>query len=152
MNTFSDASGHWTDEQLIASLYDAGPEDGHLHECVGCQERLSVLQANRTVLHGEASEAEDVDFAFLAAQRRRIYARLAEPVRPWSGLRPVRRWASAAALLMLGGGFVAMEQYQYRHEQTQSKISDVQLAQEMSRMSQDLEAQPVAPLQGLFEQ
>ena len=150
MRDFSNVSGHWTDEQLIASLYDAGPEDSHLHECVLCWERLSALQANRSRLE---RETDDVDFAFLAAQRRRIYTRLAEPVRPWSGLRLVRRWASAvAALLVLGGGFMAVEQYQYRHEPTGPRISDVQLAQEMSRMSQDLEAPPVAPLQGLFEQ
>ena len=150
MKTLSKASGHWTDEQLIASLYGAGPEDGHLRGCAGCQERLSVLQANRETLERAAGDADDVDFAFLTAQRRKIYARLAGPVRPWSGPLSVRRWASAAAtLLVLGGGFVVMEQY--RHEQAESKISDVQLAQEVSRMSQDLEAQPVAPLQGLFE-
>jgi hypothetical protein len=144
-------SGHWTDEQLIASFYYAGPEDRHLHECTRCRERLAALQANRSLLEHEAGDVHDVDFAFLAAQRRKIYARLAEPVRPWSGLWPVRRWTSAVAmLLVLGGGFVAVEQY--RHEQAENKISDVQLAQEMSGMSQDLEAQPVAPLQGLFEQ
>jgi hypothetical protein len=109
---------------------------------------LIALQANRALLERKASEIEDADFTFLAAQRRRIYARLAEPARSW----PVRRWASAAVLLLVlgSGGFVAVEQY--RHQQVENKISDVRLAQEMSRMSQDLEAQPVAPLQGLFEQ
>ena len=152
MKTLSKAAGHWTDEQLIASLYGAGPEDGHhLLQCAGCRERLSILQANRETLEREASDALDADFAFLAAQRRRIYARLAEPVHPWAGLLSVRRWASAAAmLLVLGSGFVAIEQY--RHEQAESRISDAQLAQEMSSMSQDLESQPVAPLQGLFEE
>jgi predicted anti-sigma-YlaC factor YlaD len=141
------APEHWTDEQLIASLYGAGPENGHLRECAECQERLFALEANRQALERET--ADDVNFAYLAAQRRRIYARLAEPARPWSGL-SVRRWASAVvALLVLGSGFVVIKQY--RHEQAESKISDIQLAQEMSRISQGLEAQPVAPLQGLFE-
>ncbi len=147
MKTSPEALEHWTDEQLIASLYGAGPENEHLRNCAECRERLSALEANRKALERDA--ADDVSFAFLAAQRRRIHARLAEPVRPWSGFR-VRRWASAVgALLVLGGGFVLIEQY--RHEQAENKISDVQLAQEMSRISQDLEAQPVAPLQVLFE-
>jgi hypothetical protein len=62
----------------------------------------------------------------------------------------MRRWASAAAtLLVLGSGFVMIEQY--RHELAERAISDAQLAQEVSKVSEDLEAQPVAPLQGLFE-
>lgn len=147
MSNPSNTWDHWTDGQLIASLYDAGPEDGHLSTCAQCRERLSILQANRAVLERETHDADEVNFAFLAAQRRQIYTRLAEPVRPWF----VRRWApAAAALLVLGGGFIAVEQYQ--HQQAKNSISDVQLAREMSRVSQDLEAQPVAPLQGLFEQ
>lgn len=147
MKNLSNTSCHWTDAQLISSLYDAGPEDGHLGQCAHCREQMAALQANRALLERAANDAEEVKFAFLAAQRRQIYARLAEPVRPWF----VRRWASAAtALLVLGGGLAVMEQY--RHEQVvEAKISDVQLAQEMSRVSQDLEVRPIAPLQGLFE-
>jgi hypothetical protein len=149
MKTLSKVSGHWTDEQLIASLYDVGPENGHLSECADCRQRLSLLKANRQALQREAASIDEVDFAFLAAQRRRIYARLEEPVRLWWRL-PVRRWVSAAATVVaLGSGLVVFEQY--RQELAQNKISDAQLALEVSRMSQDLEAQPVAPLQGLFE-
>ena len=149
MKIVPEALGHWTDEQLIASLYGVGPENGHLRECADCQQRLSALGANRQAREREAANTEDVSFAFLTAQRRRIYARLAEPLRGWSGL-SARRWASTAAtLLVLGSGFVMIEQY--RHELAESEISDAQLAQEVSRMSEDLEAQPVAPLQGLFE-
>lgn len=149
MKTLSKVSGHWTDEQLIASLYDAGPENGHLNECVDCRRRLSLLRANRQTLEREAVGLDEVDFAFLAAQRRRIYARLQEPARRWWEL-SVRRWISAAATVVaLGSSFVLFEQYQ--HRLMESKISDAQLALEVSRMSQDLEAQPMAPLQGLFE-
>ncbi len=147
MKALSDVSGHWTDQQLIASLYDAGLANSHLDECAECRARLSVLSSNRQAMEREGND--EVDLAFLAAQRRKIYARLSEPVRPW-WMVPARRWASAAAtLLVLGSGFIMFEQHQ--HQSVESKISDVQLAQEMSRMSQDLEAQPAAPLQGLFE-
>jgi anti-sigma-K factor RskA len=149
MKFVSNVSGHWTDEQLIASLYGIGPENNHLNECVQCRERLSVLSANRQALEREGDSDREVSFAFLAAQRRKIYARLSEPARPWQRL-SVWRWASAAmTVLVLGSGFAMFEQHQ--HESAKSQISDAQLAQEMSRMSQDLEAQPTAPLQGLFE-
>ena len=149
MKALSNVSGHWTDEQLIASLYGAGPENSHLDECAECRVRLSVLSANWQLLQREANSSDDVDLTFLAAQRRTIYARLSEPVHPWWRV-SARCWASAGAtLLVLGGGFAMFEQHQ--RQSVENKISDVQLAQEMSRMSQDLEAQPVAPLQGLFE-
>jgi len=149
MKTSSEVSGHWTDEQLIASLYDAGLEDNHLGECADCRQRLSFLRANRQTLERGAAGLDEIDFAFLAAQRRRIYARLEDSTRRWWRL-PVRRWVSAAATVVaLGSGFFVFEQYQ--HQLGESKISDAQLALEVSRMSQDLEAQPVAPLQGLFE-
>lgn len=149
MRFVSNVSGHWTDEQLIASLYGIGPENNHLDECVQCRERLYAFSANRQVLEREVDSDSEVSFALLAAQRRKMYARLSEPVRPWQKL-PMRRWASAAlTVLVLGSGFVMFEQHQ--RESAGSQISDAQLAQEMSRMSQDLEAQPTAPLQGLFE-
>lgn len=150
MSFLSNVSGHWTDEQLIASLYGVGPENNHLDECAQCRERLSALGANRQSIECEVGGSDDdVSFAFLAAQRRKIYARLSETAYSWRRL-PVWRWASAAVtVLVLGSGFAIFEQHQ--RESAKNQISDAQLAQEMSRMSQDLEAQPTAPLQGLFE-
>lgn len=148
MNSLPNPPEHWTDEQLIASFYDAAPENSHIVQCAVCRERLSALLAHRQSLERMANDMDEVSFSFLAAQRRQIYSRLSEPVRPWSNLL-ARKWASAATLLVLGGGFIIFEQN--RPVSPERKISDVQLAQEMSRMSQDLEAQPVAPLQGLFE-
>ena len=134
MKTSSTDSQHWSDEQLVAYLYGVGPEDGHLPGCADCRERLSALKESRHSLEQKAG-GNEVSFEFLAAQRQWI---------------PIRRWASATGiLLVLGSGFAVFEQH--RRDLADQAISDVQLAQEMSRMSDDLVAQPVAPLQGLFE-
>lgn len=146
----SNVPGHWTDEQLIASLYDVGSDDSHLMECVQCRERLAALQANRQALERASADAADAfDPVLLAAQRRKIYARLSEPAFFPFNVR-VRSWASAAAtLFVLGSGFFLFEQH--RQGLPENSLSDAQLAQEVSSLSQNLEAQPVAPLQGLFE-
>ena len=64
----------------------------------------------------------------------------------------MRRWASAAAtLLVLGGGLMVYEEH---HEQAvmNDKISDAQLAAQVSSMALDSEPQSTAPLQALFEE
>ncbi len=149
MNIESKLSGHWTDEQLIAHLYDLGPDDGHIHGCAVCQERLSNMQASRRAI--EAAESPgNVGFDFLAAQRRRIYARLTQPVHWWSQFE-IRRWVSAAAtILAIGGGLLLYEEN--HRQQMMDKVSDAQLAQEVSSMAQDAEPQPTAPLQELFDE
>jgi hypothetical protein len=147
----SKVSGHWTDEQLIEHLYGIGAEDLnlHLHACADCQARLSSTQARRQAVDMNSSD-QDVSFEFLAAQRRRIYARLTEPRHFWSDGR-LGRWASAAAtILVLGGGFLIYEDH--RQQVMDNKVSDAQLAQEVSSMAQESEPQPTAPLQALFEE
>lgn len=145
----SKVSGHWTDQQLIEQLYGVAAEDGHLRGCAECQARLSSMQARRQVVERSASE-EEASFEFLAAQRRKIYARVTEPRRFWSQGQ-LRRWASAAAtILVLGGGLLVYEDH--KQQSMDNKISDAQLAQEVSSMAQESEPQPTAPLQGLFEE
>jgi anti-sigma-K factor RskA len=141
-------SGHWTDDQLIDSLYGIGPEDNHAQMCAECQGRLAVLQANRQAV--ESGGHEDVSFEFLAAQRREIYAKITAPQSWWSNLLS-RRWTSAAAtaVALTAGVFV----YQQKHQQIMhNEVSDAQLAREVSCMGQDLEPHPTAPLQALFEE
>ena len=145
MNIESRLSGHWTDDQLIEHLYGVGPEDGHLLVCGECQGRLSAAQSARLRLETDlASDGEPAGHDFLMAQRRRIYARLSEPVKSWSGVF-VRRWAPVLAMLLAGGFFV----YDQRSRQD---VSDVQLASEVSCMAADSEPPSTAPLQALFEQ
>lgn len=141
-------SGHWTDERLIAYLYGVEPEDGHFEKCAECHARLADMQANRRTV--DASSEEEVSFDFLAGQRRKIYARLTEPGSAWQR-RSIRRWAAAAAtLLVIGGGLLIYEETQ--QGTVGNNVSDAQLAQQVSSMTQDSESQATAPLEALFEE
>jgi hypothetical protein len=150
----SNVSGHWTDDQLIEHLYGLNAEHphldaGHLDACADCQTRLSSMLARRQAVESNSSE-EEPGFEFLAAQRRKIYARLTEPRHFWSDSR-LRRWASAAVTVaVLGGGFLIYEDH--RQQVMDNKISDAQLAQEVSSMAQESEPGPTAPLQVLFDE
>ena len=152
MNIESNLSGHWTDEQLIQHLYGIGPESQHIEACGYCRDRLANMVAARRMVDSEASPQEQVSFDLLAAQRRSIYSRIAKS--PWRLALPVRRWAAGAAMvLLLGSGVVVYEQNQHHQAvQNQSKLSDAQLAQEVSQLAQNSEPSPTAPLEGLFDE
>jgi hypothetical protein len=145
MKDESNLAGHWTDEELVAHLYGVGPQKEHLEQCAECQNRFSSMLANRNMLESSAPQ-KDVSVEFLAGQRRRIYARLTEP-QHW----PLRRWASAAtAVLIMGGGMLVYQQQ--HHHMVDNRISDAQLAADVSRMAADAEPESTAPLQALFEE
>jgi hypothetical protein len=139
---------HWSDEQLIEHLYGVGPEDGHIEDCAECRQRLSLMQAHRQSTEEYALREEAVSRDFLMAQRRQIYAKLARP-ESWFMGGLIRRWApAAAALLVLSGGALLYEQ-KHRPAST-DHVSDAELARDVSQMSQDPEAESTAPLQALF--
>jgi hypothetical protein len=63
----------------------------------------------------------------------------------------LRRWApGVAALLLLSGGLFVYE-HNHTSVRPQTTLSDAQLAQDVSQMSDNEEALPTAPLQALFE-
>lgn len=146
----SNVSGHWTDEQLIEYLYGVGPENAHVDACTDCQARLAAMEVNRET---DLSRCDgEIAFEFLAAQRRKIYARLTTPAtRRWTQLQPRRLAATAATLAVLGGGLFLYEEHQ-KQQMIDNKLSDAQLAQQVSNMAEEAEAQPTAPLQALFEE
>jgi predicted anti-sigma-YlaC factor YlaD len=151
MNIESNLSGHWTDEQLIEELYGIGPRADHIQTCSYCRERLSRMLAARRSIEAEASPLEQVSFDLLRAQRRSIYERLAKAPR-WHISVQVRRWAAAGAMVaLLSGGAMLYEQNQ-RQEAAQNKVTDAQLVQEVSRIANDSEPSPTAPLQELFDE
>lgn len=142
-------SGHWTDDRLIDRLYGIAPKDAHLESCLECQARLSQMRANRRAV--DAALQENVSAEFLAAQRRQIYARLTER-EGWFGRGQVRRFASAAAAVLVVAGGLLFYQGSRHSRVSETKMSDAQLAQEVSRMAEDFEPQATAPLQALFEE
>ncbi len=147
----SKSPDHWTDDQLIAYLYGVGPENRHVDVCADCEARLSRMQSVR-----QSCTAEEISPDFLAAQRRSIYAQLTQS-ETWfakNGFTALRwrRWAPAgAASLLLGAGVFWYQERESRQVYNNS-LSDAQLAQDVSTMSQNTEAQPTAPLQALFEE
>jgi hypothetical protein len=151
MNIESNLSGHWTDEQLIEHLYGIGPNNGHLDGCGECRSRLSAMQAARRAVEGNSSAAEQVPFDLLAAQRRNIYARIDRLPRWELGLR-VRRWVAAGAMIVLLSGGALMYERAQEQQASHNKITDAQLAQQVSQIATDSEPGATAPLQQLFDE
>ncbi len=146
MNIESNRSGHWTDDELIAHLYGVGPDDHHLSNCRECRSRLSGFERRQQELR-----SGDVSAELLASQRRRIYARLTAPA-PWSARWQARRWASVAAIAIVLGGSALFYEEHRQQQAANSVLSDAQLAQDVSLLSQNSEAQPTGPLQALFDE
>lgn len=151
MNIESNLSGHWTDEQLIEHLYGIGPEGNHVDECCDCRERLSAMLAARRWIEAESAPLEQVPSDLLAAQRRNIYCRIGQIPR-WRLSLQLRRWAAAGAMVVLLGGGAALYEQNHHRQIVQNKESDAQLAQEVSRIAQDSEPSPTAPLEELFDE
>src|SRR5579875_1260174 len=71
MNLEPKSAMHATQDELIAYIYH--PENGHIANCSECQRQISAMLAQRARI--EAAYCEEPSFDFLAAQRRKIYAR-----------------------------------------------------------------------------
>jgi hypothetical protein len=146
---------HCTDDELIDYLYGIGFEREHADSCPECQQRLSAMRAQRAAIEAVHSDAPGFDF--MAAQRRAIYARLSRPERWWSAMH-WSRWAPATlAVVVLGGGVAIYQESQSpaSHLQQQamhSKVSDAQLAAEVSSMADESDPQPAAPLEAFFQE
>jgi hypothetical protein len=148
-------SGHCTDDELIDYLYglDSGRE--HVDSCPECQQRLSAMRVRRAEV--EAAYAEGPGFDLMAAQRRSIYARLSRPM-PWWSAGRWPRWAPAAlAIVVLGGGVAIYQENQtpashLQQQAVHSKVSDAQLAADVSSMADQSEPQPAAPLEAFFQE
>jgi hypothetical protein len=134
---------HWTDEELIARLYDVRLEDSHLRSCVFCTQRLDGIRRRHEYLR--ASQIA-VPPEFLAAQRRAIREKTSLQRRsPRGVLIP-----AAAALMVLAIMIV------YRSASVmpppEEPVSDSELFDDVfSRISDPLPTS-AEPIRSLFEE
>jgi hypothetical protein len=154
-------SGHLKTDELVDRLYGlderAVDHDAHLANCTDCQARLEEIRAVRAVV----STPKPVSSDFLAAQRRKIYARLGEEPRTRMAWAPA---LAAVALVAIGvavyrplsapaPGFAKVPGYA-THESArpaQTEAADAQLFSEVYSMQQAMEPSVAAPIHTLFE-
>jgi hypothetical protein len=109
------------------------------------------MQAARQALETDTPVNEQVPFDLLAAQRRSIYAHIKELPKWQMGVQ-IRRWAAVGMMIaLLSGGAFVYEREQQRRA-SQNRITDAQLAQQVSQIASDSEPGATAPLQALFDE
>src|SRR5580693_2935711 len=96
----NEMNGHLKTDELVNRLYGledrpGSDQDAHLASCPDCQARWEAMR----VMRGVVSTPETVSSDFLAAQRRKIYARLGEEPRTRMAWAPA---LVAVALLAIG--------------------------------------------------
>jgi hypothetical protein len=135
---------HLSEDALLDAVYGiaGSAADAHLQRCADCAQRLQEWHEKRAA----AVESVEISNDFLAAQRRKIYARIERPSRKhWL-------WAPglAAACALAIGVFVyhPAAKEPPRHS---AEISDAQLFGEVYSMEQSLEPVAAAPARALFE-
>jgi hypothetical protein len=137
---------HWSDEQLIASLYGVGPEDGHLDQCGECRVRMDGLAARRQALAAQPEVSEE----FLAAQRRSVYGRIRKmDSRPGVWF----TWAPAAALAAtVVIGVTLMRPAPKQQVELAGGLPESTLYTEIYNDMAMTQPRAVQPIRGLFEE
>ena len=134
---------HWSDEELVARLYDVGPEDCHLDTCASCARRWEEIRCRHADLRPAGIE---VPSEFLSAQKRAIHERLLQ--KP-SSLHRVLVPVLVTILL-------AMTLIVYRQGPEEppavEQITDDQLFDDVFRIVSRTEPGPVGPIRSLFEE
>ncbi|HTD45583.1 MAG TPA: hypothetical protein VK687_15455 [Bryobacteraceae bacterium] len=150
MSREHESTEHLSNDALLDMLYGLNSHEPHLRECAVCAERFSELRRRREILASAVDLSREVSSDFLAAQRRKIYARLARPG-------PKRlRWAPALAPALAMICLVAVGMLVY-HPATpptpkqHGEVSDSQLFSDAYSMDQSLEPSAAAPIHALFE-
>jgi hypothetical protein len=152
MNGEPALSRHASDDELIEYLYIAESSKGtHLASCAECRQRLVAMHSRRQAMEAEGSI--DLSFEALAAQRRAIYDKLSEPA-GWRFRIRWPRWVpAAAALIALGGGIAYYQESRVPvNLASHSKISDAQLAADVSRVADESAPPAAEPLEAFFQE
>ena len=130
---------HLSTDELIEEVYGLSGH-AHLKECPACAARLRRMEAVRH----QAARPGPVSEEFLAAQRRGVYARIAEPAA--HRLRWLPALAAAAVLAVVA--LVHMSTPPVAHPDS----GDEQLFSEVYSMEQSSEPQAAAPIHELFDE
>ena len=132
---------HWSDEEILAGLYGAGPVDGHPNECADCRRRWEWMGRRQ---EGLRLAEPDLSEAFLAFQRRAIMARTEGSSRS-SGLQVVP-WVAAVVLLLLA---ILVHRPAPKLQPT-PEVSDAQLFEDVFSIVSSSEPRAVEPVRSLF--
>jgi len=132
---------HWSDEEILAGLYGAGPVDRHPDECADCRQRWELMRRRQ---EGLRLAEPNLSGAFLASQRRAIMAQTEGRSRS-SGLQLVP-WLGAVVLLLL-----AILVNRPAKLQPAPEVSDAQLFEDVFSTVSRSEPRAVETVRSLFQ-
>jgi hypothetical protein len=151
-NFSNDLSNHVNLDVLVDAYYgvcdDSAAVHAHVAGCETCAERWNEIARKRAVAAESMAPRNEVSADFLAAQRRKIYERLAQP-KP--KLRKVWIPTAAAAALLTAAIFAWRPAPEAPHPEVRAEISDAQLFSEVYLLEQSYEPSAAAPIQALFD-
>ncbi len=143
---------HLSQNQLLEQVYGVGSGEAHLQECAECSARFEALVRIKARHEAEAHTRACASSAFLAAQRRAIYARLDHAAASYV------RWAPAVAgAAILAVSLVLMPHAQVRSPRAVAPAARVELSDneqlfsDLYSMEQSVEPSADAPIHELFE-
>ncbi|MCL6544297.1 MAG: hypothetical protein K6T61_03650 [Bryobacteraceae bacterium] len=138
---------HWTDDELIAHLYEMGPEDGHLEACAECAARWQQLLARREELRAPLP----LDEVQLFRQRQAVYEA--------AQARPARRWvhyglaaAASAAVFAIALSVSRLAGPPAPVTEGPPAISDSELLADVYSLVHSSEPAALEPVRALFEE
>jgi anti-sigma factor RsiW len=137
---------HWTDDELVSTLFDVGPTGGHLERCPDCARRYqSIKQKHAGIQQASAPVTE----SRLAAQRRAVRAQLEKRDRT---LFPILAPSLAAVVLLILGVFIAFRPDATKPAEQVPAIVEDREIEEIFQLSSNSEPAAIEPVQSLFEE
>jgi anti-sigma factor RsiW len=137
---------HWTQDELVARLFDDGPEDEHLTQCPECARQWGAVKERRRRL---AAAVEDgVSEEKLAAQRREILSRMK---------RGKHRFSAFLAPAFAAAALIALAVFFFRpapliDEPVLDTVVGDEVMEEVFQTSSSLEPAALVPVRELFEE
>jgi anti-sigma factor RsiW len=141
---------HWTEEDFLNSLYEIGPQDGHLDSCAECRARWERFRQNRKAVLAQPQ----VPAGLLFRQRRQIESRLAKDARRRVWMRWTPAIALAGVMLFAILSRVPVPSQLPPAQKPEAAVvsrSDAQLMAEVYRSVYETEPGAVEAMRGLFE-